>query len=79
MGQPDLEQWLLKMERAASCKEVFELLDQFRPLDWTDEQRAAMAHAYMRVLEKLKDDSPAVETAAASNNAADGPVWYEKM
>jgi hypothetical protein len=79
MGQPELEQWLRKVERAASRQEVFELLDQFRPLDWTDQQRAAMAHVYVRVLEKLKDDSGPVETAAATSEAADGPVWYEKM
>jgi hypothetical protein len=74
----DVQQWISKVKQAQSAKEVFALLDEFRPGPWSDDDRAKMAKAYVRVLERV--GVPAVgapvEEEAEGN---DGPVWYEKM
>ena len=78
----DLDSWLKKVQAAKSRANVFAILDEFRPLAWTDDQRAAMARAYMRVVEKLAPEENTVAAAAkpaATTSGDDGPVWYEKM
>lgn len=76
----DLKQWLTEVQAAKSRAEVMRILAKFRPLDWTDDQRAAMARAYMRVLETLApEDSSNAVAAANADGGNDGPVWYEKM
>ena len=57
---------------------MFKLLDEFRPLDWTDEQRSVMGKAYVRFLEERLKQAPE-ETKASDKKGEDGPVWYEKM
>lgn len=49
----DLESWLRQARAPKSRAEILRLVDQFRPLEWTDEQRAAMARVYVRALSKL--------------------------
>jgi hypothetical protein len=81
MGEPsnNLEDWLKRVQNAHSRDDVLAILKEFRALDWTDEQRAAMSHAYIRVIENTKDSPQDQKTAAEEKQAADGPVWYEKM
>jgi len=81
MGGPDtnLEDWLKRVQNARSREEVLTILNEFRALDWTDEQCAAMAHSYMRVLENTKESAQDRKGEAEEKQAADGPVWYEKM
>ena len=81
----DLDQWLKRVQKAKSRLEIFKLLDQFRPLAWTDDERAAMGKTYIRQLEVMKDpDDPdhpdhRDQSGPSGQEAADGPVWYEKM
>jgi hypothetical protein len=74
----DLQQWISRVQKATSAKEVYATLDEFRPGPWTDDDRAKMAKAYIRVLERVGASVPdaTVEEEADGN---DGPVWYEKM
>ena len=75
----NLDDWLRRVQNARSRDEVFEILRTFKDLDWTDEQRAVMAHAYMRILENMKDTPQDKKSQTQEQQAADGPVWYEKM
>ncbi|HEY9777667.1 MAG TPA: hypothetical protein V6C81_28140 [Planktothrix sp.] len=78
----DLTPWLNRVKSASSRKDVFEILDQFRQSDWTDEQRSTMGKLYIRILEKLGNTPEPDEEKVAAGAAAgeeDGPVWYEKM
>lgn len=76
----NLDSWLEKIHAAKSRADVFRTLEEFRPLEWTDEQRAAMARAYMRALEVLAPGTASTADAAADTATGnDGPVWYEKM
>ncbi len=68
----DLESWLTGVRQANSRSEIFALLDQFRPLAWTDEQRAAMARTYVRALTKLPPDTSEDEEPSASRSAGQG-------
>lgn len=76
-SQNDLDLWLQKLSQAKNKQQIFQILDEFRLLEWTDEQRALMSKAYIRLLEGIS--SSATASAASDNEAADGPVWYEKM
>jgi len=75
----DLDQWLKRVQKASSRPAVFKLLDEFRPLPWTDEQRASMGRAYIRRLESIKQPDIPDETSPSGQELPDGPVWYEKM
>ena len=82
MAAEDLNLWLSRVRVAPSRKQIFNILDEFRKLEWTDEQRSMMAKLYIRVLEQVADDGAdsSVETTPAAVAAQDnGPVWYEKM
>lgn len=50
----DLDYWLVRVRSSASQAEVFDLLDKFRPLPWSDEQRALISRAYINRLEALQ-------------------------
>ncbi len=78
MGSP-LESWLKKVHVAQTRTEVLRLLEEFRPMDWTDEQRAAMSKVYIRALEQLAPEADTSDAQKAQVSSADGPVWYEKM
>lgn len=75
----DLQSWLMRVHEAKTRAEVFRLLDEFRPLNWTDDQRALMSRTYIRALEHLSGDEPAGAPAPTGADSAAGPVWYEKM
>lgn len=65
------------MQSAKRAEDVFAILDEFRPLEWTDDERATMSKLYVRILQRL--GPVATSGAAADENKDNGPVWYEKM
>jgi hypothetical protein len=74
----DVTQWITRIQKATSAKEVFSTLEEFRPGPWSDEDRSKVAKAYIRVLERV--GVPAIEeTLEDAGEKNDGPVWYEKM
>jgi hypothetical protein len=88
----DLSVWITRLNKARKRREVFNILDEFRPLPWTDEQRATISKLYIRLLDKVSDvqeESPLAPSPADDNQAStspttdnqtnDTPVWYEKM
>jgi len=77
-AKPDLNSYITRVQKANSAKDVLSVLDEFRPLPWSDDERARMAKAYVRILERV--GAPAVENREHVEEEADnGPVWYEKM
>jgi hypothetical protein len=51
----DLSQWIERVKATKDKAELFSLLDKFRVLEWTDEQRSSIAKLYMRLLDVLPD------------------------
>lgn len=82
---PDIKSYLDRLSKAKTKSEIYAILDEFRPLNWTDEQRSSVSRFYMRMLESIgfssdEDAQPAAAGATKSGtNQNDGPVWYEKM
>lgn len=74
----DLLQWISRVQKANSAKEVFATLNEFRSGPWSPEERARMAKAYIRVLERVGGGT-VDESAELLEEKDDGPVWYEKM
>lgn len=77
--QLDLNQWLKRVRLMKTRREIFQLLDEFRVLGWTNEERARMSREYIRVLEGLKPETAPDTTSQSGAEGNDGPVWYEKM
>ena len=89
----ELSAWIERLKATKSRQQLLALVDEFRILEWTDEQRSSIAKLYMRLLDVLPDGggeplaavSQSVPAAAASQpqTAAPSPddeeVWYEKM
>jgi hypothetical protein len=85
----ELPAWIERLKATKNRPQLFALLDQFRVLEWTDEQRSSIAKLYMRLLDVLPDGEPlASVTASAPAPATSRPqtaseedeeVWYEKM
>lgn len=65
MADPELQSWMDKVARAQSRAEVLKILDEFRQIGWTDDQRSQMAKLYMRVVLALPEDGSAAPKAAA--------------
>jgi hypothetical protein len=42
----ELEPWLERILAAQSIEDIFAILDEFRPLLWSDDERASMAKIY---------------------------------
>jgi hypothetical protein len=53
----DLNSWLNRIRQAETRAQVFAVLDEFRPLSWSDEERSQMAKLYIRLLDGLPQDS----------------------
>lgn len=49
----DLELWLERIKSAPTSAEIFQILDEFRPRGWSDEERALMSKTYIAALAKL--------------------------
>lgn len=52
------ELWLVRMNEAQTDDEVFKILEEYRLLDWTDDQRLEMTVAYHDVLERYYTTHP---------------------
>ena len=78
----NLTDWLNRVSDASDYAEVFKILEEFRPLTWTDNERSQMAKHYIRVLDYLpepEDDDDQGGSVEEAKQGDDGPVWYEKM
>ncbi len=81
----NLNDWMMRISRAKTRKEMFSILDEFRVLEWSDEERAMVAKHYIRLVDKVDSGYSASDADDASTKpqnadaGADGPVWYEKM
>jgi hypothetical protein len=56
----DLSPWLDRIAKAKTQKQMFEILEEFKPLTWNDDQRSTVAKLYMRLIDNLpsgKDDT----------------------
>ena len=49
----DISPWLERVSKAKTKKQMYEILEEFRPLGWTDEQRSTIAKLYIRILPDL--------------------------
>jgi hypothetical protein len=74
-----LDSWIERVRGAGSADNLWVILDEFRTVEWTDEERAKMSHAYMQRLASIVRASAVGGKKAAQVAANDGPVWYEKM
>ncbi len=52
-----IDAWVARVRKATSQTEIFQILDDFRPLDWSDQQRAQMSKAYLPRLDRLNGDT----------------------
>lgn len=75
----NLQLWIERVRGAESYEKVMKILDEFRTLPWSDQQRSEMSHFYMRILDNLPKPTTTTAQAAKATNENDGPVWYEKM
>ncbi len=81
----DLSAWIEKLKTARNRTELFAMLNDFRILEWTDEQRSSVAKLYMRLLDVLPhEEAPAQssddgKTGGPTKPAEQEEVWYEKM
>jgi len=56
MAEPallDLSPWLDRISRAKTQKEIYDILDEFKPLAWNDDQRSTIAKLYIRLITAL--------------------------
>jgi hypothetical protein len=49
----DLSPWLDRVARAKTQKQMYEILEEFKPLAWNDDQRSTIAKLYMRLIPDL--------------------------
>lgn len=75
-----IDDWVVRIQKTRSSRELLKLLEQFRKHDWTDQERQKVSHTYMRVLDViLKSPSEQIKKEEVQPAGNDGPVWYEKM
>ena len=84
MAVTDLSPWIDKLKAVQQRSDLFRLLNEFRVLEWTDEQRSIIAKLYMRLLDVLPaeeqgESADQPKQAAASGSSEQEEVWYEKM
>jgi hypothetical protein len=53
----DLSPWLERIARARTQKQMYEILEAFKPLAWNDDQRSTAAKLYMRLIADLPSGS----------------------
>lgn len=53
----DLNFWLKRIRQARTKDEIFTILDKYRPLNWTDQQRAQMSQTYIPRLITMLDET----------------------
>lgn len=64
-----LEGWLSKVAAANSSQEIFQLLNEFRKGEWTDEECSLMSRTYINVLGKF--DKVEFSTSSEKKEKAD--------
>jgi len=75
-----VDEWVTRIQKTRSSRDLLRLLAEFRKFEWTDVERQRISHTYMRVLDViLKTAGDDLKKAEATSSANDGPVWYEKM
>ncbi|HEY9871350.1 MAG TPA: hypothetical protein V6D08_19485 [Candidatus Obscuribacterales bacterium] len=52
-----LSTWLQRVRQAATVDAVLDIVNAFRPLEWTDQERARMSQAYVSRIETLHPPS----------------------
>jgi len=67
----ELSAWITRLKATKSRLELLSALDQFRVLEWTDEQRSSIAKLYMRLLDVLPDGDE--QPAAVAGSSAKQP------
>lgn len=84
----NIDEWVARVQKTLSSKELLKILEEFRKYDWHDLERQKVSHTYMKVLDvilnspeekALRKQAEEAAAAASSSSANDGPVWYEKM
>ena len=84
----NIDEWVARVQKTRSSKELLKILEEFRKYDWHDLERQKVSHTYMKVLDvilnspeekALRKQAEEAAAAASSSSANDGPVWYEKM
>lgn len=76
----NIDEWVGRIQKTRDPKQLLQLLEQFRQLEWTDAERQKCSHTYMRVLDViLKSSADALRKPEEAPAGNDGPVWYEKM
>lgn len=76
----NIDEWVTRIQKTRSARDLLVLLAEFRTLEWTDLERQKVSHTYMKVLETiLKASSENLKKKGQASAGADGPVWYEKM
>jgi hypothetical protein len=73
----ELQLWLDKVKGAENATDVFGILNEFRPGDWTDDERSMMSRTYMAVLGKLGLTGPALVQEANAKAAEVTPQPLE--
>ncbi|MBX9878850.1 MAG: hypothetical protein K2Y22_10375 [Candidatus Obscuribacterales bacterium] len=68
-----LGHWLARIQAAESKDEILSLLDDFRSLAWTDEQRAQMSQTYIRSLDWLEPTKETFDDFAGSPSISTSP------
>jgi hypothetical protein len=56
VSKDKLDVWRGRITKATSVEQIFTILDEFRPYQWTDDDRAQMAKAYIMKIDRLKVD-----------------------
>jgi hypothetical protein len=51
----DLALWIERLKRVKTRRDLFSALDQFRVLEWSNEQRSQIAKLYMRLIDVLPE------------------------
>ena len=78
----NLDDWIAQLKNANSQEELYTVLDNFRTLAWTDEQRALVSRLYIRLLENILASPASVplsqEKVVATKFDSEEPVWYER-
>lgn len=76
-----VDEWVVRIQKTRSSRDLLRLLEQFRKFEWTDVERQKISHTYMKVLDLiLKSSAENIRKAEEEDGTSnDGPVWYEKM
>ena len=52
-----IDEWVLRIQKTKTSKDLLKLLEQFRKIDWTDADRQKVSHTYMKMLDVILSSS----------------------